>query len=211
MSMWIVTNHQSLLSSRFLPVRPVVGRVFDGVYLFLVLSTTAAASAGISWSAADVSAIICSVSTLCFRCINLWFTADSVVYKDVVTMSFIAVFRKSTTWLAYLPENKWTVFNVFRIYNICERCIQQYKFTHTHTHIYIYIFMSLRIWHLWDNSIFGLRRLIKDEYLFAINEIGQLSKLSLNIYIHWRSYPSKLRSFIHSYLYIISVKFEIRT
>ena len=48
--------------------------------------------------------------------------------------------------------------------------------------------MSLRIWHLWCSTVFGLKRLIKVKYLSVINEIYQLSKISLNICINSRSY-----------------------
>ena len=55
------------------------------------------------------------------------------------------------------------------------------------------IFRSLRIWHLRGSMIFGSRRLIKVIPISAINNIRQLFKLSLNICIHSKSYPSKSR------------------
>ena len=44
--------------------------------------------------------------------------------------------------------------------------------------------------HLWGCTIFGSRRLLKKS---VVNEIRQLSKLSLNICIHSNIYPSKSR------------------
>ena len=57
------------------------------------------------------------------------------------------------------------------------------------------LFMNLRIWHMWGNTILWSRRLVNTSVVPICHQWGrQLSKLSLNICIHSRSYPSKSRS-----------------
>ena len=56
------------------------------------------------------------------------------------------------------------------------------------------LFMSLRIWHLWGNTIFESRRLIK---VISINEIRQLYMLSLNICKHSRNNHLNIVSSFH--------------